>query len=81
MGKSNRSFALFNPAKVVVNFHQIVVSTLKLKISKVSKKMAEKGRTRIRTGVVRIKTESDNHYTIQPNLNFAIFEELFLPLK
>ena len=25
-----------------------------------------KGRTRIRTGVVRIKTESDNHYTIQP---------------
>ena len=24
------------------------------------------GRTRIRTGVVRIKTESDNHYTIQP---------------
>ena len=26
----------------------------------------KKGRTRIRTGVVRIKTESDNHYTIQP---------------
>ena len=25
-----------------------------------------KGRTRIRTGVGRIKTDSDNHYTIQP---------------
>ena len=24
------------------------------------------GLTRIRTGVVRIKTESDNHYTIKP---------------
>ncbi len=24
------------------------------------------GPTRIRTGVVRIKTESDNHYTIEP---------------
>ena len=24
------------------------------------------GRTRIRTGVVRIRTESDDHYTIQP---------------
>ena len=29
-------------------------------------KKTKKGRTRIRTGVVRIKTESDNHYTIQP---------------
>ena len=28
------------------------------------------GRTRIRTGVVRIKTESDNHYTIQPIVSF-----------
>ena len=31
-------------------------------------KPKKKGRTRIRTGVVRIKTESDNHYTIQPGL-------------
>ena len=27
---------------------------------------SKKGPTRIRTGVVRIKTESDNHYTIGP---------------
>ena len=30
--------------------------------------MNKKGPTRIRTGVVRIKTESDNHYTIGPEL-------------
>ena len=29
---------------------------------------SKKGPTRIRTGVVRIKTESDNHYTIGPEL-------------
>jgi hypothetical protein len=28
------------------------------------------GLTRIRTGVVRIKTESDNHYTIKPLVIF-----------
>ena len=35
------------------------------------KKTKKRGRTRIRTGVVRIKTESDNHYTIQPS-TFAL---------
>ena len=36
-------------------------------------KILPKGRTRIRTGVGRIKTDSDNHYTIQPSRirNFA----------
>lgn len=40
--------------------------------SKKYKPGAKKGLTRIRTGVVRIKTESDNHYTIKPQINFSI---------
>ena len=33
----------------------------------------KEGPTRIRTGVVRIRTESDNHYTIEPLVVRYIF--------
>ena len=36
------------------------------KVGIVVEKGQKQGPTRIRTGVVRIKTESDNHYTIEP---------------
>ena len=35
-------------------------------VVKKTKKLTREGHTRIRTGVVRIRTESDYHYTMQP---------------
>ena len=45
----------------------MIITSFKISVVIIFKRGKKTGRTRIRTGVVRIKTESDNHYTIQPD--------------